>query len=50
MSLRWIKTYHIVAGSIVLVNSMEVMIEKRIPEPPSEILALLDEPLAYTEK
>jgi len=40
-SLRWIKRYHIIDGAIVLVESMEMMVEERVDEPPSEILALL---------
>ena len=42
-SLRWLKTYRISEGAIVEVDSMEMMIEKRIPEPPADILALLEE-------
>jgi hypothetical protein len=43
MSLRWLKTWQISEGALVLVDSMEMMIEQRILEPPSDILALLSE-------
>lgn len=42
-SLRWIKTWQISAGSIILVDSLEIMVEKRISEPPLDILPLLNE-------
>jgi hypothetical protein len=42
-SLRWIKIYNIVEGSIILIDSLEMMIEEKITEPPADILAMLEE-------
>lgn len=37
-SLRWIKTWDLSSGAIILVDSLEIALEERIPQPPDEIL------------
>ena len=39
-ALRWIKTWQISAQGIVLVESLEVALAERLPQPPDEILNL----------
>jgi hypothetical protein len=39
-ALRWIKTWQVNAGVITLVDSLEIALEERLPQPPEDILAL----------
>lgn len=41
-SLRWVKTWHITAGVVKLVESTEIAIEERVAQPPADVLALLE--------
>jgi len=42
-ALRWIKTWELSSGAIVLVDSLEIALEERLSQPPDEILALVDQ-------
>lgn len=39
-ALRWIKTWQLSSGSIILVDSLEIALEERLPKPPDEVLTL----------
>ena len=47
-TLRWIKTWQMKAGVITLVDSLEIALEERLPQPPEEILALTSQ-VSYPE-
>jgi hypothetical protein len=40
-ALRWIKTWQVSSGVLTLVDSLEIALEERLPQPPAEILALV---------
>ncbi len=40
-ALRWIKTWQVSAGNITLIDSIEVALEERLPNPPDDVLALV---------
>ena len=42
-TLRWIKTWQVSSGSIILLDSFEIALEERLPQPPGDVLALVSQ-------